>query len=295
MDSGYVATRPRFTRARHTWKANVRNLTIEDVRALRTFRDITVLRGSLPFYYPNLIPNWSFEFPAVNGNEVVQGWVPILMNGISIAVSSASAADGSNSIQFATQAKSLAAGAILGSKLAAAVKRIPVPGEVYAGVFQWKAVVSGGLLSDSFLCSSTLLLILEMSDGSQVEVDASANNSFTNASLPPSTFTFVSQTFTIPTPTAGLSIVGAQLLVYVGLQNTGTGSISIAANNIVVNFDAVGLALSSTPNPIAQMIGSNPIVAPDGLRFPSGGLPQFSDMGWAGQTRYGVTFQLEEV
>src|SRR5581483_10620234 len=38
MDSGYVATRPRFTRERRTWNVNHRNLIAEDVRVLRNFR-----------------------------------------------------------------------------------------------------------------------------------------------------------------------------------------------------------------------------------------------------------------
>jgi hypothetical protein len=60
MEAGYVATRPRFTRARRTWDFNVRNLVAEDIRALDRFFMETAARGGNSFLYPNLLPNSSF-------------------------------------------------------------------------------------------------------------------------------------------------------------------------------------------------------------------------------------------
>src|SRR5579862_1485612 len=74
MESGYVATRPRFTRARRTWKINVRNLEAEDVRALDQFAMVRAARGGNAFLFPNLLPNGSFEFPACNGADLVRDW-----------------------------------------------------------------------------------------------------------------------------------------------------------------------------------------------------------------------------
>ena len=65
-ESGAVATRPRFTRARRTWKINTRNLTAEDARVLDYFSEITAARGGNAFLYPNLLLNWSFEIPAAS-------------------------------------------------------------------------------------------------------------------------------------------------------------------------------------------------------------------------------------
>ena len=74
MESGYVATRPRFTRARRTWKVNVRNLEAEDVRALDQFTMVRAARGGNAFLFPNLVPNGSFEFPADLDSDVVRDW-----------------------------------------------------------------------------------------------------------------------------------------------------------------------------------------------------------------------------
>ena len=61
FDSGDVATRPRFTRGRRAWNLNVRNLQLEDVRALQNFSMNTAQRGGNSFYYPNILPNGSFD------------------------------------------------------------------------------------------------------------------------------------------------------------------------------------------------------------------------------------------
>ena len=74
MESGDVATRPRGTRARDTWKVNVRNITAEDKRALDYFQRVTAARGSNSFLFPNLLPNGSFEFPAPSAAMLAFGW-----------------------------------------------------------------------------------------------------------------------------------------------------------------------------------------------------------------------------
>src|ERR1700733_4812683 len=82
MDLGYVATRPRFSCGRRTWNVNVRNLIAEDVRALDVFTEETVQRGSLSFYYPNLLPNSSFENPPSRPGQVVDGWYTSKAQGV---------------------------------------------------------------------------------------------------------------------------------------------------------------------------------------------------------------------
>ncbi len=73
-ESGYVSTRPRFTRIRRTFAVSYKNLVAEDVRVLDQFEISTVQGKAGAFYMPNLAPNGSFEFPATLPGEIVSGW-----------------------------------------------------------------------------------------------------------------------------------------------------------------------------------------------------------------------------
>ncbi len=73
-ESGYVSTRPRFTRRRRTWGVAWKNLVSEDVRVLDKFEVSTVKGGAGAFYLPNLVPNGGFEFPPTLPGELVSGW-----------------------------------------------------------------------------------------------------------------------------------------------------------------------------------------------------------------------------
>jgi len=297
MDLGYVATRPRFTRGRRTWNVNVRNLYLEDVRALDDFQETITQRGANSFYFPNLIQNGSFEFPAVLDSEIVQGWSGVQSQGIAMQPCS-TAFDGVMAMQFATEVGSLGAGQSATGVMASPISFPVFPGEVYQGVFQWLAVVTG-LAGVSYDATANLSLILQMSDGSTVNVSPAASNPISGTS--PATYTPVAQQFTIPAPGAGLFIAGASLALSMTLQNASTSATALSApgsgNSLSACFDSVGLALIQ-PAPgrsvYGRMAGSNSLVRP--VRFAPSKLPEFSDLGFGtGLKLYGTTFALEEV
>jgi hypothetical protein len=106
MESGDVATRPRGTRARDTWKVNVRNLVAEDKRVLDYFQRVTAARGSNSFLFPNLLPNGSFEFPAPSAAFLAFGWYQGSAPAAALPVSLATAGleDGLQALCFGTTA-----------------------------------------------------------------------------------------------------------------------------------------------------------------------------------------------
>src|SRR6516225_6045210 len=105
MELGYVATRPRNTRARDTWKVNIRNLVAEDKRALDQFTKVTAARGANAFLFPNLLPNGSFEFLPCNAVEIAQGWNRTDGNPqFSIVSTAVNAYDGAAAIKIGTVA-----------------------------------------------------------------------------------------------------------------------------------------------------------------------------------------------
>ena len=60
-EAGYVTTRPRFTRARRTFKLTYRGLTDADKALLDTFFFTSTSRGSLVFVWANPINSTSYN------------------------------------------------------------------------------------------------------------------------------------------------------------------------------------------------------------------------------------------
>jgi hypothetical protein len=280
MESGYTATRPRFTRARRTWNLNLRYLTAEDVRAIRTFRDITVLRGALPFYFPNLIENGGFEILAgISSVEIVKGW---------------STSENSAHVSFGTVG-------LHGS----ADPRI-APGTSGNVCIEVAATGGGtGTLSSNrqFSCMSGDVLLVSASTSNNggtiglitalVQVSLAYQDTTENTVSEPLIVTtsgwgLTSAQLTIPAPVAGGYNVPAIATVSLEI---------IAASEATAStllIDDVGVAKISSAIDGIEMTGSAPI--PAQVRFASGALPQFSDLGWVGgQKRYGCTFKLEEL
>lgn len=77
------------------WK----NLVPEDVRALDYFETQVVQGGAGAFYLPNLLPNGSFENPALSSGDIAAGWtvVPGATGGIGV---STTASDGVVALEF---------------------------------------------------------------------------------------------------------------------------------------------------------------------------------------------------
>lgn len=301
MDLGYVATRPRFSRARRTWSANVRNLQLEDVRALDEFANVTVQRGGKSFYYPNLVGNSSFEFAAEDPSELVALWEVEQSNLLSIAVASTQAlaggGDGLSCLQFVTQNGNLNAGASAVASILCNKTFQVVPGETYQAVFSC-ASFTRGFAGDTINVTANLQIILQISDGTQAVVSPSAANVIT---APSSEFAPVGQQFTIPNPVNGTTILGAQAQLIVTLQNAGALEITLSSqtsgNYYSVYFDSVGVALFA-PAPgytiYGRMVGSSALPFP--VRFAPSKLPEFADIGASiGVKYYGSTFGLEEV
>lgn len=278
MESGYVATRPRGTRARRTWKINVRNLVAEDMRALDGFFMATVQRGGVSFLYPNLLPNWSFEFSAPNGEDLVFGWTAEAIPQIAIGITTA-AAEGVQAISFSTvAAQALPAGATVMAILASDSLIPCQTGEVYEIAAQMKAVQ--GTLAGGVLVPAVGINFFDQYGnplsgagfGAAFTVAAGWNSEFAQ--------------FTVPT-----GAVSFQFTLFVQLHNAGGSAITLDGSASVA-FDAVGCALLTPLTPYGRMAGSSSLGCP--VRFSK--LPETSDIGMAGGVkRYGAAFELTEV
>ena len=282
MELGYVATRPRFTRVRRTWSINHRNLVAEDVRAFRTFRDTQTLRGALPFYYPNLVDNGGFESPATPGSlEIVRGWSTGAAQGSAIAVQTFG--------YRGTGSTSLYPG-ISGST--AIGFTAPGAGSVALSCDKQFSCMAGDTLTVTASMNYTAGLPINMTVTAQVTLAYDTGEKATAQAY-------------VPLTAAGWNAVTAQIPIPIpsSLTNFSSATATFAlvvtagpavSGNPILLIDTVGVAKSALALDAIQMAGSTPIAAL--VRFGSGGLPQFADLGWiGGQKRYGATFKLEEV
>jgi hypothetical protein len=277
-ESGYVATRPRSTRARRTWKINTRNLIQEDIRALDEFFMVTTARGGNSFLYPNLLPNWSFEIPALTAAELVFGWNVSAPAQESIGISTSTVEDGTQAIQFATVATQTVAAHITATGQLNCDQAVScTPGEVY--VFTAAVDAIQGTLAAGVL-------------GAQVSVsffDANGNAlstlAGTSATIGGGWETYGYQ-FTVP---ANASTFRVALLTT--LTNSTGAAITLDGSASVV-WDEVACALLTPLTPFGRMVGTQPLGCL--VRFSK--LPEASDIGWGnGVKRYGVNFELTEV
>jgi hypothetical protein len=258
MEAGYVATRPRFTRARRTWDFNVRNLVAEDIRALDRFFMETAARGGNSFLYPNLLPNSSFEIPASSPAEIVQGWYANVTCAQSIAQINTTALgadvlDGSQEMQFSTYGGTVVPAMTTVLTQITHDQNIPcTPGEVYAFTGYTAAVLAG------------LTNYVMNSNAAATFFDA----------------------FTVPA-----NAVSFQIVIWFSLANV-TGSPLTLPGGAGVAWDCVGCALQTPVTPYGRMVGSQPLGCP--VRFAK--LPETADIGWGNGVKvYGATISLTEV
>lgn len=286
MDSGYVATRPRFTRSRRTWNINLRNLTAEDVRALDVFAEQTVQRGALSFYFPNLLVNGSFEIPAAAGSgDLVQGWQASVTNGEAVYLSFPQ--DGlRGAIVLSVDGYILQPGVNVHAVVFAYDGVVVNPGEVYQLNFQCQNVGTVGAAATT-LTQGILTYIY--SDGS--------SDFQYGPLLPASIPAYQPQScqFTVPNAPTGKTLLFVRAGVYSGLVNNGSAPVTLTATSLVTRIDSVGFALVSSPTQTyGRMAGSLPLAS--AVRFAANKLPKFSDLGFGdGVKVYGTTFALEEV
>lgn len=281
MEQGYVATRPRGTRARDTWKVNVRNLVAEDKRALDYFQKEVAKRGSNAFLFPNLIQNGSFEFPACSGVEFAQGWT--LTDGATSALNVALttiAEDGTAAVLFATVAgQMLTAGSYQAQDLQN-LQAVPcTPGDVY--LLRARVNCTPGTLANrgDLMFQATV-----------TTYDANGNATFTTAGFPVGNVSTpgwqdYTATFTVP---AG--VVSFRLGIRVVLGDA-SGALNFDGS-ASVTVDEVGCGLLTPAQMYGRMAGSDALPRP--VRFAK--LPEFSDIGIGnGVKRYGVNFEVTEL
>lgn len=277
MESGYVATRPRFTRARRTWKLNVRNLLAEDVRAIDAFAMGAAARGGNKFLFPNLLSNGSFELPATLSTELVSGWsIAATAAQAAISASSASVEDGSLALAFTTTASTLAASATATASVVCSPAIACKPGEVYAFAGSVKAVQ--GNLSSGVL-GTAVVATFYSSEGGTVTTQSSS------VALASGWQQFGCQ-FTVPSGAVSLSI-----RLTTTLTNATSAAITLDSS-ASITWDAVGCALLTPLTGYGRMVGSQPLGC--FVRFSK--LPEISDIGFGGGVkRYGASIELTEV
>jgi hypothetical protein len=285
-ESGYVSTRPRFTRARRTWKLNIRNLVYEDMRALDAFVMNGAARGGNAFLYPNLLPNWSFEFPALSAVDLVFGWnVPA--NPPHIAAGLATLAqDGAQSVAFSpVDGETIAA---ISAVTAQVIADQPIPcnpGEVY--------VFAGQVYGVPFSQTPNLTLSAGVAINF-LDVNGNVLSTLTGTPVAASAaWQAYSYQFTVPANAAAFTVA-----LCGSIANTSNSPITLAASSpTIANYgaafwDCVGCALLTPLTPYGRMIGSAPLGT--FVRFSS--LPETSDIGFGqGVKRYGAHFELTEV
>jgi hypothetical protein len=278
MESGDVATRPRFTRARRTWKVNVRNLQAEDVRALDEFFMSTTARGGNSFLMPNLLPNSSFEFPALTVNDLVAGWSASGIAQEAISIAAAAVSDGTQAIGFATVAgQAVPANSTVRGQLNCD-QFIPCSaGETYVFTANVNAV-------DGTLAAGVLMA------GVSIVFRDAHGNVLSTASGPAALLIAGWQAYGYQF-TAPAGAVAFTVALAVALTNSGASALAVDGS-ASVTWDAVGCALLAPLTPYGRMVGSASL----GCRVRFSKLPETADIGYGnGVKRYGANFEVTEV
>lgn len=282
-ESGYVSTRPRFTRVRDTWKVNVRNLVAEDKRALDYFQKVTAERGSLSFLYPNLLPNGSFEFPACDATQIVEGWFQSSAPAadLPLSIGTVGIEDGTQALSFGTTTgQVLAAGSSVSAEVDSAALTPCTPGEVY--LFHARVKPTQGTLASAATLWGLATLYTYDANGNATPL-AGSGNGFNTAVGGWQDYYSI---FTIP---AGAVSFRVRLLG--NLTGPSSGTITLDGSASIL-FDEVGCGLLTPIQFYGRTVGTDPLPRP--VRFSK--LPEFADIGWGGGVkRYGVNFELTEV
>jgi hypothetical protein len=278
MESGYVATRPRFTRQRRTFGVTYDFLTGEDARVLDMFECFGVMGEAGAFYMPNLLPNGSFEIPDPMGG--ISGWTPAADPGWSVALG-APPSDGANAVAFVISAAATSTaqtGSVLSNNNFPALA-----GDVYQ-------VNADASLVSTYAAAVALKFVLQLAyaDGSTMTLTAPL------LAVESSAYTEVTAALTIPASGTGATVCVATAS-FVATLITGTTDAGVTTSgspSATILLDAVGLALITPQQAFGRMPGSSPLGSL--VRFTK--TPALRDAGWAGgQKRYACTFEISEV
>lgn len=245
-ESGYVSTRPRFTRIRRSWTVGWKNLLAEDVRALDRFEVYTVKGGAGSFYMPNLLQNGSFEF-----HEGGSGSNPLTFDGWTRGSSPEEilqlSAGSDPSVGGVAAQFSIVRGYSLASGVSAFNGYIfnhtsPIP--VSSGdSMQFSGSVSVVVDSVPAGLQFTTQAILSFDVGGQIYT--SPVTAATSGFVP------YSYQFTVP---AGASVLTLSLFTYLSQS---TGSPIVLAGTLAVSWDECGLAVSSAAQAFGRMPGTS--------------------------------------
>ena len=284
MESGYVATRPRFTRQRRTFGATYENICAEDVRVLDEFEVVTVQGKAGAFYYPNILPNGSFEIPAVPGSgQLAYGWTTQASN-LFTASLSALAFDGNASLLLTSEAMTVPAGGYGGANISGVISpAFPVSvGDVYqfggqimqsntnpAGVDVWIIVVLWVTYADGSVTDPQYYVL-----------------------APAEGWTPLVTSLTVPSAASGSPAVSAYLEIGCWLGNTSGAAVAVPAGASRLYVDQVGLALTTPAQPYGRMPGSAPL----GTLVRLNKMLSIKDNAFAGgQPTYDCTLEVTEV
>jgi hypothetical protein len=287
-ESGYVSTRPRFTRLRRTWKCVYRNLVLSDLILLDQFVLDMVKGGANAFYLPNMLQNGSFETLGT-GSETFDGWT----NGIGAeneaAIVVGSGASGTYGPVTFDGSRSLGIKSVNGTTVTNAT-----PSGAGATVTQYIGSVTPG---DVMQFSGKLNIAIR---GMQFGVDVITQPFFTftgatqiygdavNASTgftPGLPFSDYNYSFTVPD---GASDMIAGVLTW--FISASSSPVVLDGTNTVF-WDHCGLALTSVVRPYGRMFGSEPLGC--AVRFTK--MPDVRDAKPAeGVKRWDVTFEVTE-
>jgi hypothetical protein len=286
MESGYVATRPRFTRQRRTFGVTYDFLTPEDLRVLDQFECFTVQGEAGAFYMPNLLSNGSFEVNDADG--VLAGWriYPVLDPSPMLAgFQSAVVQDGLCALSIAAIGSTWSP-AVNPTDSASAGISSSKPFPVTAGeVYQFNAEIQAINTNPSNI-SVGMVVVLNC-----VYSDGTGSNPQIYAGVGAGWQSY-SGTITVPTASSGATAAMATVDICGFLSNSAETSATVAANSAMLYVDSVGLALVTPHQSYGRMPGSSPLGSL--VRFTK--TPSLKDAGWAGGVkRYNCTFEVTEV
>ncbi len=287
MESGYVATRPRFTRQRRTFGATYENICAEDVRVLDEFEVVTVQGKAGAFYYPNILPNWSFEVPAIPGSgQVASGWETSFDGGRQYFAPTLSsvASDGIASLLLQSLAAPVPVGGLSIAQLGGvASPSFPVTvGDVYQFGAQVQQV-------------NTLPTGITLWFGAVLQVtyaDATTSSVPYTMQLTAAGWVDVVVSLVIPAAASGSPAVSAYAQIGAWLQNSTAAVVTVPAAAASVFVDQVGLALTTPAQPYGRMPGSAPL----GTLVRLNKMLSIKDNAFAGgQPTYDCTLEVTEV
>lgn len=321
MESGYVATRPRFTRNRRTWSLSYRPLTLADRIVLDFFARKQAVLGANSFWFPNQLISGGMERPRTDSSspDIVKGWSLLAADAqlkwvqqpelTAVNVFQPPSAlllrlTGNQTVPIGTFSQ-----VVLGRRntnlplpisgetyLAAAMIAVsadyPLGNTSFSGSSTDTAVSGGGGAAINGMSSSIALVIaVNYDDGSHDQFSSvviTTNNS--------GGWTLLTASGTIA---AGKNVISMAVQVQQSITNVGSlptgGSpwvMPATGNPLDVWVDAVGLALTSSPQPYGGTAGLNPI--PTAVRFTKS--PQTAQIGWVnGSQAFTSAFDLTEV